>query len=97
MEEFRTVIIDSIVLRLINSKMIKVEDFVKGSTGLMVRLKQEAIKLFIECCERRVATEIIHPVFNIKAAYRRSLALQARQISHLIMGKQDTYQPFLVK
>jgi len=97
-EEFRTVIIDSIVLRLINSMVLKKEDFSSEADAKgMVRLNQKALKLFIECYERRVTTEIIHPVFSIKATYRRCLELQARQISRLIMGRQDTYRPFLVK
>lgn len=97
-EEFRTIIVDSTVLRLINNKILTETDFSRESDNSgMIRLKQESIKTFIKFYEERVATEILHPVFNIKVNYRRCFELQARQIARLVTGEQKEYQPFLVK
>jgi CRISPR-associated protein Cas1 len=97
-EEFRTIIVDSVVLRLINSDILKEDDFSKeAERSGMVRLKQEALKTFIRYYEERMLTEVIHPAFNIKVNYRRCLELQARQIARVVTDKQREYRPFLVK
>ena len=98
MEEFRTVVIDSIVLRLINNNIMSENDFSKEvETKGMMRLKDESLKTFIRYYEERMTDEVIHPVFNTKATYRHCLELQARQIARVVTKKQDKYYPFLVK
>jgi len=98
MEEFRTIVVDSVVLRLINNDMLKEDDFAKETErGGMVRLKQEALKTFIRHYEEKMLTEVIHPVFNIKVNYRRCLELQARQVARVVTEKQKEYRPFTVK
>lgn len=97
-EEFRTIIVDSTVLRLINNNVLKSDDFsrrtdIEGT----VLLTQEALKTFIQYYEERLLTEIIHPESNTKVNYRRCLELQARQIVRVVTGRSDEYRPFLVK
>jgi CRISPR-associated protein Cas1 len=98
MEEFRPIIVDSIVLRIVNTRVLTNKDFELSTerTG-MVRMKQEAVKTFLQHYEERVQTTVIHPVPNTKAAYRRCFELQARQIARIVTGQQETYKPFLVK
>jgi CRISPR-associated protein Cas1 len=97
-EEFRTIVVDSIVLRLINNNILKREDFSKETdSGGMVRLKQDALKGFIRQYEERVLAEVVHPVFGTRVNYRRCLELQARQVARVVSGKQEEYRPFLVK
>jgi CRISPR-associated protein Cas1 len=98
MEEFRPVIVDSIVLRVINSRILTEKDFEKASDYEgMVRLTPEAIKTFLHHYEERMQTTIINPVTNTHADYRRSLELQARQIARIVTGQQRSYKPFVVK
>lgn len=98
MEEFRTVVIDSIVLRLINNNIMSENDFSKDvDIRGMIRLKDESLKTFIRYYEERMADEVIHPVFNTRITYRRCLELQARQIARVVTEKQVKYYPFLVK
>lgn len=98
MEEFRTVVIDSIVLRLINNNIMGEDDFSKDvDTGGMIRLKDESLKTFIRYYEERMTDGVIHPVFNTRVTYRRCLELQARQVARVVTKKQEKYYPFLVK
>ncbi len=98
MEEFRPIIVDSIVLRAINTRSLTAEDFeASEERGGMVRLTQEAIRKFLALYEERVQTEVIHPHTNTRATYRRCFELQARQLVRVIMGKEAAYKPFLVK
>jgi CRISPR-associated protein Cas1 len=98
MEEFRPIIVDSIVLRIANTRALTNEHFELSTerTG-MVRMKQEAIKTFLEHYEGRVQTIVIHPVANNRVTYRRCFELQARQIARIVTGQQETYKPLLVK
>lgn len=98
MEEFRPIIVDSVVLRVVNNRILKEEDFEPSAErGGMVRLTPEAIRTFIHHYEERVQTEVIHPHTNTRAAYRRCFELQARQLARVITGKEERYRPFLVK
>ncbi len=97
MEEFRPIIVDSIVLRLINNNILTEKDFEPSQDSGMVRLTPAAIKTFLHHYEERVQTEVIHPNTDTKATYRRCFELQARQIARVVTGKDRTYQPFLVK
>jgi CRISPR-associated protein Cas1 len=98
MEEFRPLIVDSVVLRMVNNRIIQEGDFEQASDREgMVRIKPEGIKVFLQQYEERMQTVIINPVTNTRADYRRSLELQARQIARLVTGQQESYMPFLVK
>jgi CRISPR-associated protein Cas1 len=97
-EEFRTIIVDSIVIKLINNCILKREDFTQPmGFGSMVLLKKDALKTFIEHYEDRMLTNIFNPLSDSTVTYRRCLEFQARQIASIISGKKAKYDPFLVK
>ncbi len=90
MEEFRAPVVDSVVQTLINCQIVSPSDFttVCGS----VRMNQSARKALIECYERRMATEFIHPIFKYKVSWRRAIEIQARQILGFLEHSQSCYQ-----
>lgn len=97
-EEFRPIIVDSVVLRAVNTRAITLEDFEPPEEHLRgVFLTQEGIKKFISCYEERVQTLVLHPVDKVQVSYRRTFELQARQLARVILEQEMTYQPFLVK
>jgi CRISPR-associated protein Cas1 len=98
MEEFRNLIVDSVVLSTVNNFVLKKEDFLEGiDTDGMVRLKDNALKIFIRDYEDKMLSEVLHPVFDIKVTYRRAVELQARQIARIVSGNQEKYQPFITR
>src|SRR6185437_14127151 len=92
MEEFRAVIADSVVITLINNRMVQADDFVEELGA--VRLKKPARRLFYEQFEARLNTEIHHPEFGYKTTYRRCLELQVRLLAKWLEGDIPTYPPF---
>lgn len=96
-EEFRPVIVDSVVVRLINSQIVSQPDFEAAQEGEAVFLTQGGIKKFIHHYEERVQTQVIHPLDRVKVSYRRCFELQARHMERTILGKEPDYQPFLIK
>lgn len=95
MEEFRSPIVDSVVLRLVNTRAIQESDFAPHGTGL--HMSDRGRRTFLESFEKRMNTEIQHPLFGYKATYRRCLELQARILARVVQGEIDAYVPFRVR
>lgn len=96
MEEFRPVIVDSVVLTCINKKIISATDF-DVEMGEVHKLKDEARKKFLVQYEERKNTEIKHPVIGDTVSYLRCFELQARFLAKCLMGEIEDYPPFLIK
>nr|NIQ05525.1 CRISPR-associated endonuclease Cas1 [Candidatus Korarchaeota archaeon]NIU83250.1 CRISPR-associated endonuclease Cas1 [Candidatus Thorarchaeota archaeon]NIW13595.1 CRISPR-associated endonuclease Cas1 [Candidatus Thorarchaeota archaeon]NIW51697.1 CRISPR-associated endonuclease Cas1 [Candidatus Korarchaeota archaeon] len=95
MEEFRPLIADSVTLTLFNNGQLKKNDFIK--TGIGVSLKSRAKKTIIRGYERRMDTEITHPLFGYQVSYRRVLEVQARLLSRTLLGEIESYPPFCTR
>jgi len=97
-EEFRSIVVDSLVLRLINTSVITEDDFQRPEEpNKMVLLSPGGIKKFLHHFEERVQDEIQHPATGQRVTYRRCFELQARQMARVILGQAERYTPFLVK
>ncbi len=95
MEEFRPIIVDSVVVDILNHRMLTPADFVVELGGY--RLKQEKRTLFFTKFEERLNEEMQHPTFGYKTSYRRCLELQARLLAKVVTGEIDEYPPLLVR
>src|SRR5207237_6972859 len=69
MEEFRSVIVDSVVLTLLNNRMLTKDDFLTELGAY--RLKKEPRKLFLTRLEERLNEDVTHPVLVYITKYRR--------------------------
>lgn len=95
MEEFRPLVVDSVVLTLLNNRMLTPTDFTAELGSY--RLKKEPRKLFLTRFEERLNEEIMHPVFGYKAKYRRCIELQARLVAKYLTGEIAEYPPFVAR
>ncbi len=95
MEEFRPLIADSVVLTVINNGEVSSSDFISAMGG--VALTPGARKRLLGAYERRLAQEIIHPVFGYRISYRRVLEVQARLLGRYLMGEIRAYPSFLTR
>lgn len=93
MEEFRPLIVDSVVLTLLNNRMLTTDDF-HIELGAY-RLKKEPRKLFLTRFEERLNEEITHPLFGYKVKYRSCIEVQARLVAKYLTGEIDEYPPFI--
>ncbi len=85
MEEFRSLIVDSVVISAINNGELGEPDFVHA-TGA-VAMSTRGRKAFLAAYERRLAQEISHPVFGYRISYRRIFEVQARLLARVIQGE----------
>ena len=95
-EEFRHVIVDSVVMRLVNRNMISGKDFEPGERG-GVHLKQKALRVFFQQYEARLQTRVKHPLSDRKFSYQQIFEIQARQLRRCIEGTAEAYKPFLTR
>ncbi len=94
-EEFRPIIVDSVVLTLLNKRMLTRDDFVVELGAY--RLKEERRRVFFTQLEERLNEEVSHPLFGYQVTYRRCLELQVRLLAKVLTGEIDEYPPLLVK
>jgi CRISPR-associated protein Cas1 len=96
MEEFRSIIVDSVTLACLNKRILQPVDFDVG-IGNVYTLKPEARKKFLQQYEERKATEIKHPLFEYRVTYQRCFELQARLLAKYLQGEVESYEPFLIR
>ncbi|MEZ4644820.1 MAG: type I-D CRISPR-associated endonuclease Cas1d [Chloroflexota bacterium] len=96
MEEFRPLIVDSVVIAIFNNSILKNKHFIPELGGAY-RLTDYGRRTFLTKLEARFDETITHPTFNYKATYRRSLELQARLLAKYLMGEIPAYPPFTVR
>ncbi len=94
-EEFRPLLGDSTVMTAINNGEIVAGDFVTraGGTALTERGRRKAIAAY----ERRMSTELRHPLFRYRATYRRMLEIQARLLAAVLVGDVPAYRPLTTR
>jgi CRISPR-associated protein Cas1 len=95
MEEFRPLIADSVAISLINRGELGPEDFIRSANGTF--LNDKGRRPFWEAWFRRLDTEVSHPEFSYKMAYRRMLEVQARQLWRFVRGEALTYHGFVTR
>ncbi len=94
-EEFRPLIGDSTVLTAVNNGEVESSDFLRraGAVSLTKRGRQKVIRTY----ERRMTTELRHPLFKYQASYRRTLEIQARLLAAVLAGDVPAYRPLTTR
>lgn len=108
-EEFRPIIVDSIVLMAVNRPMLDLSDFEVGkprsqnkpegdaSPRIPVLMCEDARIRFINLYESRINEQIYYPPSAESTTYRRIFELQAYQMARLILGEIPEYHPLMVR
>lgn len=95
MEEFRAPIADSVVQTVVNNGEVHPDGFIRALGS--VRMRDKARKSLIGAYERRLNTELTHPIFGYKASWRRIIEIQARMILGYLDGTQSSYRGIRVR
>ena len=95
MEEFRPLIVDSVVLSVINRNSVELDDFIFSSQGCV--LKKSAHQAFWNAYARRMSEELIHPTFHYRMSYRRLIEIQVRQLWRIFRGDCTEYYPVITR
>jgi CRISPR-associated protein Cas1 len=95
MEEFRPLLADSVVLTLVNGREMKESHFIHRAGS--VALTPEGRKRVLEAYERRLGSEVRHPIFGYTVSYRRILEVQARLLGRHLSGELPRYEAFCTR
>jgi CRISP-associated protein Cas1 len=95
MEEFRPLVVDSVVLSAVNTGAVRLTDFIRR--GGAVTLTPSGRGKFLRAYERRMDEEITHPIFGYRVSYRRTLEVQIRLLARYLSGEIDEYPPFATR
>lgn len=90
-EEFRTLLVDSTVLSLVNTREIEADHFLTRAGA--VTMTDAGRRTVLAAFERRLSTEVRHPLFGYTVSYRRCLEVQARLLARVLTGEIVNY-PF---
>jgi CRISPR-associated protein Cas1 len=96
-EEFRPVLVDSLVLQVLNSRIIVPSDFERRGEPEGVFLTREGLPKFLGQYERRLLTKVKNPQGDEEVTYRRLLELQVRALAAVLQNRVSRYRPYLVK
>jgi CRISPR-associated protein Cas1 len=94
-EEFRPLLADSTVLTLVNNREVSASDFLVRAGA--VTLTADGRKTVIRAWERRMTTQVRHPMFGYKVSYRRAAELQARILAARLTGELPAYEPLVTR
>ena len=96
MEEWRAVIVDSMVLGLVHHKEIKAEHFFIKDDRPGIFLSREGRAIFLRAFEKRMRQE--NKYMDVDLSYRKSIVHQAGLFSQAMMAENaDIYKPLRVR
>jgi CRISPR-associated protein Cas1 len=95
MEELRPIIVDSVVLTVVNNRILQAGDFEEQMGAY--RLSESGRRTFLAKFEERLNTEIRHPTFGYKATYKKCLELQVRLLAKVLTAEVPAYPPLVAR
>jgi CRISPR-associated protein Cas1 len=99
-EEFRAIVVDSLVRTLVNKQIVKAGDFRtvdRGGNRSAVYLTRRGLGTFFAHYSRRLNARVIHPFYGKRLSYQQCFEVQARLLRKTIEKELDEYAPFVVK
>lgn len=89
MEEFRSPVVDTMVLQLLNQRVIRPTDFTWPKDNGAVYLDESARKVFLRHFEERMVTKCAHPDVMERVSYRRAIHLQVKRYVRSVLGERS--------
>jgi len=95
MEEWRPVIVDSLVMSLVQGGSLEVSDFIKNEETGAVYLGKSNLRKFVRHFEQKLRSEANYlPQVNYRMSYRRAIQHQAGILANCIENKNiSMYRP----
>ena len=96
-EEFRAPVVDSLVLNIVNHRILRPEHFTPQGDEPGTWLTGRGRRIFFHQFNRKLHSEISPPGINRAISYQKLFEVQARRIAHVIEGRELVYQPFRIR
>ncbi len=93
-EELRALIVDSVVLRCLNTGALTPASFeIDPGPPVTCRCTEEGLRRFLRAYERRMLMLFSHPLSGRRVSYRVGLSLQARHVAEVCADPELEYRP----
>lgn len=86
MEEFRSPIVDTLVMKLVNKKTLSPTDFTFPNEAGGVYLEEPGRRIFLKHFEARMTEKTSHPDVQSPVSYRRAIQLQVKRYARAVLG-----------
>lgn len=97
-EEFRPVIVDTLVLGLLRQELLEPADFGRREDGQPgVVMTDDARRFFIARYEDRLGVKVRHPAWEQNLTYRQCIERQVEHMARCILGRDEAYSPLLIR
>ena len=96
MEEFRPLVVDAVVLKLLLNGRIKPEHFEPGDEDFPCRLLPVGRRIFVKSIEEKLDTPLQHPQSGKSIDLRRAIAGQASLWADHVCRSAEHYRPFVL-
>jgi CRISP-associated protein Cas1 len=95
-EEWRTLLVDSVVLGMINRGEFSVTDFRTTRQG-QLQLRSEGLNRFLKAYDARVQSSVLYAPSQQQLQYLRCIEMQVRQVAQVLSNQQAAYQPYTTR
>lgn len=97
-EEFRAIIVDTVVLNLVLNRRINPDDFTSSAGAtLPCLLTDPPKKIFIQELEKKLNSRLMCPSSGQQLDYRRCMEHQVLHLARVIQGKDATYKALILR
>lgn len=97
MEEFRPLVVDAVVLKLLLSGKVSPADFEYGGSDYPVRLSTHLRKEFVTAVEAKMTSPLTHPYSGKTIDYRRAMLYQVAHWADVVTGIAPIYRPLVLR
>lgn len=97
MEEFRSLVVDAVVLSALNKRSLTAADFTTEPLSGAVSLTLEGLRTFLRLYEQKKQSKFKHPVMGRQCSYQEAFEIQARLLAKYLMGEIEKYPPLVLK
>lgn len=94
-EEFRPVIVDALVLRILRQQLLEPTDFTRRGRNCL--MTDDARRFFFAQYEERLQVRVRHPAWKQQLTYRQCLQRQVEHVARCFQGREATYIPLLIR
>jgi CRISP-associated protein Cas1 len=94
MEEFRSPIVDSLVITLINQHIFNADDFERKKNDQGIYLVDRSRRIFLDRFEARMSELIFYSINQSHTSYREVIQLQVKLYKHCLLSS-TVYKPFV--
>ncbi len=96
MEEFRAIVVDTVILSLVLNARLAPHQFSTFPEG-GCRMDNEVGKTLLRSLETKFNPPITHPHSGLRLDYRRCMEHQVRRLAAVIRGRRDCYRAMVLR